>query len=84
MTGNAGITMNYFWKIVGAVIALLIGTAVLLTTKSVLWGTLGYGLGYLVPSMWLGIFDWWVFIFYVIGAVLLLMLTQKWTSSSII
>ena len=77
--------MAYFWRLVAAIIAFLFGTGVLIATKSMLFGAIAYGLGLLVPTLWLGgVFDWWVPVFYIIGAVVITMLSTKWTSSSIV
>ena len=77
--------MAYFWRLVAAIIAFLFGTGVLIATKNMLFGAVAYGLGLLAPTLWLGgVFDWWVPIFYIIGAVVITMLSTKWTSSSIV
>jgi hypothetical protein len=83
--GSTPIPMSYFWRLVAAIIAFLFGTGVLIATRSMLYGAIAYGLGLLVPTLWLGgVFDWWVPIFYIIGAVVITMLSTKWTSSSIV
>jgi hypothetical protein len=83
--GSTPIPMAYFWRLVAAIIAFLFGTGVLVATKSMMYGAIAYGLGLLVPTLWLGgVFDWWVPVFYIIGAVVITMLSTKWTSSSIV
>ena len=83
--GSTPIPMAYFWRLVAAIIAFLFGTGVLIATRSMLFGAIAYGLGLLVPTLWLGgVFDWWVPVFYIIGAVVITMLSTKWTSSSIV
>jgi hypothetical protein len=82
--GMPAITMNYVWRLIATIIAFMFGTGVLLATRQPMFGLAAYAIGFLAPTIWLGgVFDWWVPIFYIIGATLLTLLITKWTSSSI-
>jgi len=82
--GMAAIPMAYVWRLIASLLAFMFGTIVLITTRQPLFGLLGYAIGFLAPALWMGgIFDWWVPVIYIVGAVALTMLVSKWTSSSI-
>ncbi len=80
--GGPEITMPYFWKIVATIIALILGTAVLVATKNIVIGVGAYAGLIAIPTA-MGILDWYYIIWYVIGAIAVSLLVTKWTSSSI-
>ena len=80
--GGPNISMAYFWKIVATVIALTVGTAVLIASRNLLLGIGTYTLLIAVPTA-MGILDWYFVVWYVVGAVAVSLLVTKWTSSSI-
>jgi len=83
VAGSKHITMANFWKLVAVIIGWSVGTAVLLMTKNVVIGLVGYLVGFVVPTYFMSILDVWVPIVYGIGAVCLAALLWKWTSSSV-
>jgi len=82
--GGPHIPMAYFWKLVVMILGWGFGTAVMIATRQVIFGLIGYILGFSIPAYAMGgILDPWIPIVYGIGALCLAGLLWKWTSSSI-
>ena len=82
--GGPDIPMADFWKVVAVVIGWCFGTMVMIMTRNVIFGMIGYVLGFSVPAFSMsGMLDTWIPIVYGISALCLAGLIWKWTSSSI-
>jgi hypothetical protein len=82
--GGPDIQMPYFWKIVAMIIGWGLGTVVLIVTRHVVFGFLGYIIGFAVPAYAMGgLLDPWIPIVYGMTAACLAALLWKWTASAI-
>jgi hypothetical protein len=82
--GGPDIQMPYFWKIVAMIAGWGLGTVVLIITRHVVFGFLGYIIGFAVPAYAMGgLLDPWIPIVYGMTAACLAALLWKWTASAI-
>ena len=83
--GGPHIPMANFWKLVAVIVGWSLGTVVMMLTRNVVLGLVGYFVGFAVPAfaMESAILDVWVPIVYAIGAVCLAALLWKWVGSNI-
>jgi len=81
--GGPDIQMPYFWKLVAMIIGWGLGTVVLIATRHVVLGFLGYIIGFAVPAYYMGgLLDPWIPIVYGMTAACLAALLWKWTASA--
>jgi hypothetical protein len=82
--GGPDISMPVFWKFIAVIAGWCFGTIVMMATRQVIFGLIGYAIGFSVPAFAMGgVLDAWVPIIYSITALCLAGLIWKWSSSSL-
>lgn len=82
--GGPDIPMSTFWKIVAVVFGWCFGTGVMIISRNVVFGFIGYILGFAIPAYAMsGMLDAWIPVVYGVAALCLMGLIWKWSSSSI-